>query len=116
MTAPAVRRGQALGNGEAVMLVPFLVAGGLVTLEATDVFLRMHAHLVFVHDAVLEPVMTLGALARRADQRGIRLGGLGARTGAVHQKCADGQGEAQNDCSENCREAPHTWSVLALSP
>ena len=115
VAAAAVGGGQVLGDDEAVMVVALLVGRRLMALQAAHVFLRVHAHLIFMDDAVLQAEMALGAFAGSAHQRGAGLRGLRTRTGAVKKKGADGERKTQDDGDEYGAESSHICSVTPSS-
>ena len=63
VTTAAVARGHLFGDDEAVMILALLVVCRLVAVQATDAFLSVPTHLVFVNDGILLLSMALGAFA-----------------------------------------------------
>ena len=76
----AIASGEMGADGETVVLHLLLAGTGLVAVEAIDALLRVRRHLVFMDNRVLKPYVTFGALSRRADKVGSRLGGFDLRT------------------------------------
>ncbi len=107
VAAPAIRRGELFGDHKAVMIFVLLVGSRLMAFQATDMFHRVDAHLIFVYDAVLQAVVALRAFAGSAHQGGIRLRDFTARAGAVKKKSANDQSERQNDGDEDGAEPVH---------
>jgi len=115
LVAPAAIRGrQVLGDHESVVVIPFLISCRLMALQTTHVLLRMHAHLVFVNNAVLQPVMALRAFSRCADQRRIGLRGLRTGPGPVYQKSADRQRKTQDNGNEDSAKSCHHSEVYCI--
>lgn len=86
MAAATIGGRQMLGDDESVVLVAFLIGGRLMAFETTNPLHGMDAHLVLVDDAVLQAIVALRALSRSANQRRIRLRGLGTRPRPVYKK------------------------------
>jgi hypothetical protein len=72
-----------------------------MTIEAVDTFLRMHAHLVLMHNRVLLLQVTLGAFARRPNECGRGLPGFLAGPRPVDEEGADDQAERDHNGHEH---------------
>jgi len=86
---------------KAVMIDLLLARSRLMTVEAVHALLCVGGHLVFVHNGILEPRMTLGALSRRPNEVRSGLRRLYARTLSVDKKCGHNQRKRNDDCEEN---------------
>ena len=102
---------QVFRDSETVVVVALLAALRLVALQAADMLLRMHAHFVFVNDAVLLAIMAFGTFAGCANQRGAGLARFATRPGAVYQKGTDGECKGQNHGDEVAPKSAHFKSV-----
>src|SRR5579872_204686 len=101
----AVSRRQLRHDRETVMFLALLVRRGLMAIEATYPFPRMHAHFVFVDDRVLLRVMASGALAGGADIFGVWLLCFDVRTLLVYQERGYDERETENKRDENGSKA-----------
>jgi hypothetical protein len=84
-----------------VMVLLFLVGGGLMAVEAVDALDCVPAHFVFVDDGVLRAGVTFGAFAGSTDESGARLLAFDYGPGALNQKGCDDEGEGNDPCDEN---------------
>lgn len=73
MAGAAVCRCHRSVDHEPVVIHPFLALRDLVAIQAIEPFLRVGAHLKFVHDRVLSVQMALRALAAGSHERSARL-------------------------------------------
>jgi hypothetical protein len=114
MAAATIRGRQMLGDDESVVLVAFLIGGRLMAFETTNPLHGMDAHLVPVDDAVLQAIVALRALSRSANQRCIRLRGLGTRPRPVYKKSTDGQCEAKDNGDKDVPESRHVQKSTVI--
>jgi hypothetical protein len=97
----AISGGELGRDGEAVMVLFFLVGGGLVAVEAVDALGCVPAHFVFVDDGVLRAGVTFGAFAGSTDESGARLLAFDLGPGSLNQKGCDDEGEGNDHCDEH---------------
>src|SRR5579859_4543434 len=86
MASPAIARRQLGGNHEPVMVLAGLAFRRLMTFQAVDALLGMHAQLVLMHHGILLIRVALGTFARSPDQGRTGLLGNHPRSKPVHNK------------------------------
>src|SRR5579863_2401100 len=101
MAAAAVAGCQMFADHKAVVILGLLILGRLVAIEAVHAVLGVSAHLVFMHNRVLQACMALRALAAGPDEVGGRLFGLDAWPSPIHEECTKDQSEGDGDSDEN---------------
>ncbi len=106
----AIARSQVRADDKAVVIDLLLSGTRLMAVKTVDAFLCMCGHLVLMDHGVLEPRMTLGALAGGTNKIRGWLGGFDARPLPIDEK--SGQNERKsNDNSEEHGTKGH-WAEL----
>ena len=101
MAGTAIAGGQMSADRESVMIDLLLTRSRLMAVKAIDALPGVSGHLVFVHDRVLKPRMTFGALSRRPDEVGGRLSRFDGRTRPIHKKAAQDERKRDDDRQEH---------------
>ena len=93
----AISCGHLRADHEAVVLFLFLTLRGLVAIEARDSLGCVPAHLVFVHDRILLPQVTLRAFSGGPYEGGAGLVHFDAGSSMLNQECAKNEREGNHD-------------------
>jgi hypothetical protein len=101
MAGAAIARGQMCADNETVVIDLLLTGTRLMAVKTVDALLRVRGHLVLMNHGVLEPCVTLSALAGGANKIRGRLGGFDSRPLPIDEKSGQSQRKSDDDSEEH---------------